>query len=72
VHYTVLSEIRCALRLRYVDRYTDLVQEKFAEKFPETPGPHRNAVRRLTEKFRDTGLVLDAERSERHHLQHLL
>jgi hypothetical protein len=41
-------------------RYTDLVQELFAEKFPETPVPHRNAVRRLTEKFRETGSVFDA------------
>jgi transposase len=41
------------------------VQEQFAEKFPETPVPHRNAVRRLIEKFRDTGSVLDAERSGR-------
>jgi hypothetical protein len=32
---------------RECNRYTDLVQEKFAEKFPETPVPHRNAVRRL-------------------------
>jgi hypothetical protein len=24
------------------DRYTDLVQEQFAEKFPETPVPHRS------------------------------
>jgi hypothetical protein len=31
------------------DRYTDLVQEQFAEKFPETPAPHRSAVCRLTE-----------------------
>jgi hypothetical protein len=45
--------------------YTDLVQEHFAEKFPETPVPHRSAVRRLTEKYRETGLVLDAERSGR-------
>jgi hypothetical protein len=44
------------------NRY-DLVQEKFAEKFPETTMPHRNAVRRLIEKFRETGSVLDAERS---------
>jgi hypothetical protein len=36
------------------NRYTDLVQEKFAEKLPETPVPHRNAVRRLAEKFRET------------------
>ena len=33
------------------NRYTDLVQEQFAEKFPETPVPHRSAVRRLIEKF---------------------
>jgi transposase len=47
------------------DRYTDLVQEQFAEKFPETPLTYRNAVRRLTEKFRETGSLLDAERSGR-------
>jgi transposase len=41
------------------------VQEQFAEKFPETPVLHRSAVRRLTEKFRETGSVLDAERSGR-------
>jgi hypothetical protein len=35
------------------NRYTDLVQEQFAEKFSETPIPHRNAFRRLTEKFRE-------------------
>jgi hypothetical protein len=29
------------------NRYTDLVQEQFAEKFPETPVPYHNAVRRL-------------------------
>jgi hypothetical protein len=33
------------------NRYTDLVQEQFAEEFPETPVPHRCAVRRLIEKF---------------------
>jgi hypothetical protein len=42
------------------NRYTDLVQEQYAEKFPETSVPHRNAVRRLIEKFRETSLVLDA------------
>jgi transposase len=51
--------------IREGNRYTDLVQEKFAEKFPETPVPNRNAVRRLIEKFRETGSVFDAERSER-------
>jgi hypothetical protein len=40
------------------NRYTDLVYEQFAEKFPETPVPHRNAVRRFIEKFHETGLVL--------------
>jgi hypothetical protein len=45
------------------NRYTDLVQEKFVEKFPETPAPHRNAFRRVIEKFRETGSVFDAERS---------
>jgi transposase len=34
-------------------------------KFPQTPVPHRNAVRRLIEKFRETGSVLDTERSGR-------
>jgi hypothetical protein len=38
------------------------VQEQFPANFPETPVPHRNAVRRLVEKFRETGSVLDAER----------
>jgi transposase len=51
--------------LRECNRYTDLVQEQFAEKFPETHVPHRSAVRRLIEKFRETGSVLDAERSGR-------
>jgi hypothetical protein len=30
-------------------RYSELVQEQFAEKFPEAPVPHRNAVRRFIE-----------------------
>jgi transposase len=51
--------------LREGNRYTDVVQEQFAEKFPETPVPHRNAFRRLIDKFRETGSVLDAERSGR-------
>jgi hypothetical protein len=45
------------------NRYTDLVQEQFAEKFPETPVLYRNAFRKLTEKFLETCSVLDAERS---------
>jgi hypothetical protein len=47
------------------NRYNDLVQEQFAEKFPEIPVPHRSAVCRLNEKFRETGSLLDAERSGR-------
>jgi hypothetical protein len=43
------------------NRYSDLVQEQFAEKFPQTAVPYRNAVRRVIEKFRDRGLVLDCE-----------
>jgi hypothetical protein len=50
-------------------RYTELVQEQFAEKFPGTPVPHRSAVRRLIEKFRETGSVLDARG---HHFQYPL
>jgi hypothetical protein len=38
------------------NRYTDLMQEHSAGKFSETSIPHRNAVRRLTEKFRETVL----------------
>jgi len=51
----VLSIEERVLLVEYVfregNRYTDLVQEQFAEKFPETPVPHRNAVRRIIEKF---------------------
>jgi hypothetical protein len=47
------------------NRYTDLVQEQFFDKLPETPVPHRNAVHRLIAKFRETGSVLEAERSGR-------
>jgi hypothetical protein len=31
------------------NRYTDLVQEQFAEIFTQTPVPYRNTVRRLIE-----------------------
>jgi hypothetical protein len=41
------------------------VQQQFAEKFPQTPIPHRNAFRKLIEQFRETGSVLDGERSGR-------
>jgi transposase len=41
------------------------VQQQFVEKFPPTPAPHRNAVHRLIEKFRETGSVLDTVQSGR-------
>jgi transposase len=47
------------------NRYTDLLQEQLAEKFPQTPVPYRNAVHRLIEKFRESGSLLVAERSGR-------
>jgi hypothetical protein len=57
----VLSIEERVILVKYVfregNRYTDLVQEQFAEKFPQTAGPYRNAVRRLIEKFRETGCV---------------
>jgi hypothetical protein len=65
----VLSIEKCVFLVGYVfqegNRYTDLVQEQFAEKFPERPVPHRKAVCRLTEKFCETGSMLDSERSGR-------
>jgi hypothetical protein len=45
------------------------MQQQFAEKILETPVPHRSAVRRLNEKFRETGSALDARG---HHFQRLL
>lgn len=45
--------------------YTHNVKDKFSDKFPHTPVPHRNAVRKLIEKFRESGSVEDAERSGR-------
>jgi hypothetical protein len=51
----VLSIEEHVFLLEYVfqecNRYTDLVQGQLAEKFPETPVPHCNAVLRLIEKF---------------------
>jgi hypothetical protein len=50
----VLSSEESVFLVEYVfregNRYTDLVQEQFAEKFPQTPVPHCNAVHRFTEK----------------------
>jgi hypothetical protein len=51
----VLSIEELVFLVEYVfrggSRYTDLVEEQFVGKFPETPLPHRNAVHRLIEKF---------------------
>jgi hypothetical protein len=47
------------------NRYTDLVQEQFAEKFSQTAIAFRNAVRRLIEKEREEGSGLDVKRSGR-------
>jgi hypothetical protein len=51
------------------NRYSHLVQQQLADKFPQTPVPYRNAVGRLIEKFRDTGSVLYVRG---HHFQHIL
>jgi hypothetical protein len=65
----VLSIEKRVFLVEYVfregNRYIDLMQEQFAEKFPETSVPYRNAFRRLIEKFCETGSVLDGERSVR-------
>ena len=65
----VLSIEECVFPVEYVFRegsiYTDLVQEQFVEKSAETPVSYRNTVRRLTEKFRETDSVSDAEQSGR-------
>jgi hypothetical protein len=45
------------------NRYTEFMQDHFAEKFPEISVPHPNAFRRLIEKFCETGPVLDTEGS---------
>jgi hypothetical protein len=49
----VLSIEERAFIVEYVlqegNRYTNLEQQQFAEKFPEAPVPHHNAVHRLIE-----------------------
>jgi transposase len=66
---TVLSIEERVFLVEYVfqagNRYTDLVQEQYAEKFPETPVSYCNAVCRLIEKLHETGSVLDGEQSGR-------
>ena len=45
--------------------YTEAVKQEFLERFPTTELPHRNTVRTLNRKFRETGSVHDAPRSGR-------
>jgi hypothetical protein len=51
----VLSIAERVFLVEYVfregNRYTDLVQEQFAEQFPETPVSYRNAVLHLLRNF---------------------
>jgi hypothetical protein len=49
------------------NRYTDLVQVQFAEKFPETLVPYRNAV--FANKIKRVHVCTDARG---HYFQHLL
>jgi hypothetical protein len=67
----VLSIEEIVFLVEYVfqkgNRYTNLVQEQFAKKFPETPVPNRNAVHRLFIKW--VQACIDARG---HHFQHLL
>ena len=41
------------------NRYTDLVQEQFAEKFPETPVPHRSGGAAKSAAYRDRPRTLN-------------
>ena len=45
--------------------YSEEVQQQFAEAFPHSAAPHRNAVYQLIHKFRTNGSVADAPRSGR-------
>jgi hypothetical protein len=50
---------------RDVNRYNDLVQEQFAEKFPETPVPHRSGGAEKSAVYRDRPLTLNELRTTR-------
>jgi hypothetical protein len=62
----VLSIEEHVFLVKYVfregNRYTDFVQEQFAKTFPKTAVHHPKPIRRLFEKFRKTGSVLDVYR----------
>lgn len=38
-----------------------MVQQRLAEKFPDTPAPHHNAVRNIIDTFHETESVVDAK-----------
>lgn len=38
------------------------VRRRFLTEFPDVPAPHRDTVRKLVNKFRDTGSILDKKR----------
>ena len=61
----VLTNEECVWLVEHIfqkgNRYTDVVQQCFAEKFPDKPVPHHNAVCNLVNKFRETGSVYDAK-----------
>lgn len=47
------------------DKYSEVVKQQFQDKFPNSSLPHRDTVRDLISKFRQTGSVMDFDRSGR-------
>ena len=47
------------------DKFTENVKRKFRERFPNSVCPHRDTVRDLITKFRETGSLDDAPKSGR-------
>ena len=62
----VLTTEECVWLVEHVfrerDKYTDVVQQRFTRKFSDKPVPHCNTVRKLVDKFLETGPVYDADR----------
>jgi hypothetical protein len=48
-----------------VDRYKESVRQEFKKLFLDTREPHRDSVRDLVSKFRETGSVQDISRRGR-------
>ena len=63
LHTVVLSVEKRVFLVEYVfregNRCTDLVQEQFAEKFPETPVPHRSGRAAKSAVYRDRPRMLN-------------